>query len=693
MKIAAIYKHLKWLGLYFLCTVLVIILALKVQQQWYGHEYQALRKTALSNAAKIIINNPDYVYDLSGSESFGEGNSMNLFDENCDPKNNSNILPITHPLPVKAQQIYFPKGRGLRIVVDLQARHQLTELYWYDRSLQKDTVWLFTGTPKQWQQKLQYITQGTAQGWGWKSMVIKDTSRFLQIQFNHPGAILTSLVVYGKPLEKRSTTLSGANTTVTTIPKTLREFAGTNSYDCVQPTLLQPFRFTRLYQQLRWYDADTVHNYPNNEISLNIFNVPTQQQLRNWGDSLKKLNNSFWISMYGIPEHLLKHGYKEKSKPVTVPGMDTENPLSYARHANVYWNLAAVFGTQKVDTTLLKVKERPRYSGLNLLRLYENGNEEDAYWTNDYWNPVEYFAVSSADYDGHEGKLGFLHGIKNADSNALLITSGMVQLDTNRIKTLKFLCEQLRNDQQFIWQGGVQYHYYCNVGIGKNGMPIAGITPEEDRLREKLARVKAFHKRILPGVPVILGENGYDRNQQSWQRTPLLPEQDAETSQAVLQIRSLMAAFFSGIDRYNQYMIRNATDNENATGAYATSGMIGGPGQQKIYKNWYYWKNFIDVLGDYMPDSIINETGDIWVYRLKKRLNSNNKAYFIIAPFLRTNITKKYILNLQNTKNQIFSELKLFQKDIEKQLLLIKNNQLEIVVGLFPMVIISEETH
>ena len=90
--------------------------------------------------------------------------------------------------------------------------------------------------------------------------------------------------------------------------------------------------------------------------------------------------------------------------------------------------------------------------------------------------------------------------------------SGMVQPDTNRVRTLKFLCEQLRTDRKFIWEGGVQYHYYCSDSKSITQQATRGISPEEDHLREKLARVKAFQDRLLPGVPVILGENGYDRN-------------------------------------------------------------------------------------------------------------------------------------------------------------------------------------
>ena len=72
-------------------------------------------------------------------------------------------------------------------------------------------------------------------------------------------------------------------------------------------------------------------------------------------------------------------------------------------------------------------------------------------------------------------RLGNKCGIKNADPSALLMTAGLINLDTNRIRVYKFLCNTLRKDKYFIWSGGIQYHHYSN----KKGH---GITPEEDSL-------------------------------------------------------------------------------------------------------------------------------------------------------------------------------------------------------------------
>jgi hypothetical protein len=443
-----------------------------------------------------------------------------------------------------------------------------------------------------------------------------------------------------------------------------------------------------------YYDTDTVNAYPNNKISVNAPGLPAQQQLRFYADSLRRLGNHLWMSVRGMPKYLGQKGFNEKDKPVTSPGMDTEDPLSYGRHAKTYWNMAALFGKTKVDTNLIDVNDMPRFSGLGLMDRFENGNEEDGYWTPYYWTPMDYFAVSSADYDGHEGRLGNKHGLNKADSACKLMTSGMIQLDTNRVKTLYFLCRQLRKDKKFIWEGGVQYHYYSNAVPNNLQPPIRGISPEEDHLRQKLAKLRAFHDRLLPGIPLILGENGYDRNQHSWQRTPMLPGYNEGQSQGIMCIRSLMAAFMAGFDGYNQYMMRNATNDENAPGPYATSGMIGGPANNIniIYPVWYYWSTFINQLGDYQPDAVVTETGRVWIYRLQHRSNPGKKAFVLFSPTTNGSLLKNFSFKLKSDNNQSFTITRLIDNSVSGAVQpgKIINNTVQLDIGESPVILVMD---
>ena len=649
---------------------------------WNRHQLPPNVHTAVSAAPKITSITRDDVYDLSGSEAGGMGDAMKLFDENCDPKKDPSSNPATQPLPTIAPDKYF-KHHGLRIVVDLQGTYDLKELYWYEKGLEADSVWLYTGDMHHWTEAVAYQTTGMQAGWGWKIFNLHANSRYVMICFKSSKAVLTEMALYGNLIQqtaKPTAILSNKP------PATLQQFAGTNSFSFVDTKLLQPFHQIRMYQLLSWYDTDTVHAYPNNQLSLPF-------PMKEYADSIRQHGSHLWLSVRGIPLLFDKKGWNEKDKPVTTPGMNTEDPLSYGRHARTFWNLAAMFGKTAVDTSLIALRDATKFSGLGAMERFENGNEEDGWWTDYYWTPVDYFALSSADYDGHEGILGKQHGIKNADTNSTLMMSGMVQLDTNRTRTLKFLCEQLRSDKKFIWEGGVQYHYYSTDSKNISQFPTKGASPEADHLREKLAKVKAFHNRLLPGIPVILGENGYDRNQQSRQRTPLLPGYNELQSQGIMVVRTLIAAFMSGLDGYNQYMMRDATNDENATGPYATSGMIGGPDGCIIFPVWYYWSTVINRLGNYTPKAIISEAGDVWVYQLQHSRQPDSVAYFLVSPTTNGTVIKNFRLNGRFKPGQAFEQIQLADKSINGQFTAGKsgNGFIEVTVGESPVLVITKQ--
>ncbi|HSC37680.1 MAG TPA: hypothetical protein VLD19_07415, partial [Chitinophagaceae bacterium] len=607
----------------------------------------------VSASPRIATITRDFVYDLSGSEASGLGDAMKLFDENCDPKNDPSCSPVTQPLPVKDPDKFFVAGKGLRIVVDLQAHYALDELYWYDKSPESDSIWLYTGDMQHWKPALVYRSAGSPGGWGWKTFRLQAGSRYVMIRFNSKKSVLTEMVLYGRREEEKKVDRDRREVYGRPLARpSLREFAGTNAYDFVPPYLLASFHDTRVYQFLKWYDADTVHPYPHNRLSL-PWGLPA------FADSLQRQGNHCWMSIRGIPAWMEKKGMNERDKPVTRLGMDTEDPLSYGRHARSFWTLAALFGHTRVDTSRIELSGSVPFSGAGLMDRFENGNEEDGWWSNYYWNPMDYFALSSADYDGHEGRLGPGHGLKKADTASRLIMSGLVQTDTSRVRTLAFLCAQLRDDHRFVWEGGVQYHYYSTDSKSINQMPTRGISPEEDRLREKLARVRAFHDRLLPGVPLILGENGYDRNQTSRQRTPLLPGHNEAQSQGIMVLRSMMAVFMAGFDGYNQYMMRDATNDPLAPGPYASSGMLGGPQTNTVFPAWHYWNTAIQMLGKYRADSVISESEPVWVYRLRHRDYPDSLAYYLVSPTTSGVIIKNYRLFTGLADNQLFKAVKL----------------------------------
>lgn len=585
------------------------------------------------------------VYDLSGYQGVSGGSPFDLFDEadHSDPLDAAADKPVTNPHPVRNTENYF-RDKGSRIVTDLRVPYKLSDIYLFDRAHSTDTVWVYTGTPQHWKLQATLITKGDPGRWGWRKLSVNDESRFVMFRFNSTEADITEAAMYGCPqapvpgAPAPSMAYKGPRLPA----KTMREFLGVNCYNETPMKWVKPFYMTRMYVYVSSnVDDDTVHAYPNMKFNIaptGWWNNGTNDYYL-FADSVNLIGNKIWYAYMGVPKYLEQKGYDANNRPVTRPGMDTENPLSYGRHASMFWNMAAAYGATRADTHQLQVWNPHRFSGRNIMNLYENGNEIDAWWVGDkYCNPMEYFALSSADYDGHEGKLGPRHGIKQADRNSELMMSGIAGLDTNRVRVLKFLCNTLRSDGQFLWKGGIQYHHYSVNGKAKYVCDqffnsTGGITPEEDSLRQQLSVVREATYRIQPDVECILGEWGYDKSRSSKVSAPLVPGYSQSQSQGIMLLRGINATAFSGFDRLILYWLKDV-DGENSNTLYLTSGMVKqeGDNQYKPYPAWFYISTLVNRLADYVPDRIVSEKGNVWIYKYRNKTSPGAVAYFVYCP-------------------------------------------------------------
>ncbi len=604
--------------------------------------------------SKITAIYKENVYDLSGYADEGAGDPFNLFDENAfvDPRSDesrsSNYIPVTDPQPHNHADIYFAGKRGNRIVADLQIDYDLSDVYIYDKALASDSVWIYTGDMLHWKLKSAFLTKGLVGLAGWRKFSLNDHSQYVMIQFAAQTPSITEMVLYGKPKGRIPSAPSLKYTGPLLSKKPMKEFLGANYYNEIDMKWVRPFHYSRLYCYTANFDNDTVHAYPDakyNAVYFGYWNGAINDYYLYVEKLKKELNGVAWYTPQGLPAWMSRNGYADKGRGVTKLGMDTEDPLSYARHANLFWNIAAFMGSTKVDTNLLSISNNPRSSGRGSLHLLENGNEDDATWVgNKYCNPVEYFAQSSADYDGHENALGKKCGIKNADTNSKLMMSGLIELDTNHVKVYKFLCNTLRKDKAFLWDGGIQYHHYSQKNLQY------AISPEEDSLRWRLSKVRDATYRIEPGVPCILGENGYDKNQKSRQGTPIIPGLSADQSQGIFILRSINATAFSGFDAYILYWLQDYED-ETSPNVYLTSGVIkaNADGSIKPYAGWFYISAFENRLAEYVPDKIINETGNVWVYKYRNQSSPDSVAYFVYCPTRNGTKVDNYKLNVGKT--------------------------------------------
>src|SRR3569832_2056970 len=211
------------------------------------------------------------------------------------------------------------------------------------------------------------------------------------------------------------------------------------------------------------------------------------------------------------------------SCPFPASRGDPTMPASYVAHASFLYQYAARYGAAAVPTSNLQLAAgQSARTGLGVLRYYEDGNEPDANWVNadgsPLFSPAAAAAMSSADYDGDQGRLGATFGIKNADPNGKLVMAGLAGAGASS--------DWLTNVTTYLdgmraWaaahRGGsfpadvINVHDYC-FGPDPFGTtnPRPGLAPEACGLAGAVAGVVAYRDQHLPGKEVWLTEFGYD---------------------------------------------------------------------------------------------------------------------------------------------------------------------------------------
>ena len=285
---------------------------------------------------------------------------------------------------------------------------------------------------------------------------------------------------------------------------------------------------------------------------------------------------------------------------------------------------AARYGSTAVPDANLKLAVgQPRRSGLGLLHYFENWNEEDGWWggREAYFQPEEFAAMCSADYDGDLGRMGKTIGIKNADPSAKLVLGGLAGLNLDYIKTMKAWTDTHRAGS---FPGDViNFHHYNNTG-GEQQLGQCGISPEAGQLREKAAVLVNYCRRYLPGKEVWMTEFGYDTNPKSPQRAPVIANYSQEEVQGQWLVRSYLALAAAGIDRAAMYMLRdvNAADATQ----FSSSGLTSSKETGWIPKpSWFYLHTLHDQLtGTRFLKEMPSGNAKVKIYRFREAQHGND---------------------------------------------------------------------
>jgi hypothetical protein len=569
-----------------------------------------------------------------------QGDAGMLVDEQAlagDPAGGTGGAPVTK-FNVGSSW-YYPA----RAIIDLGALHDITKISFYD-SNGVGNVTVSKGTPFNW---TALFTDGQTLYNSWKTytMPAGTQTRYLQISIASGAAIPTEFVVYGTPL---GTPVAPPNPTPQT-PPVFEQFLGANGFIDDPIGRLEAVGYIREYHNWTWDEGNggTYPGYPGN---LNGFN-PSYSG--NWNFD-RYYAGLLRLGSFVVPA--IKEGVAWLGTPNTHykpilwnSGRDPEVPASYVEHADHLYQYAARYGAAAVSDSLLKLKAgQPRITGVNSLGYYENWNEQDKWWEglDSYFSPYTYAAMSSADYDGHQGTMGATIGLKNADPNGKLVMSGLAKLNLDYIKAMKLWCDYKRGGS-FPWKV-INFHQYCNDAGGQGGTPTIGVSPETDNLKGRMETIRDYRDRYLPGVELWLSEFGYDTNASSPQRAPAIGTFSAEEVQGQWLVRSYLALVAAGVDRAAMFMSRNS--NDAGTGKFETSGLTSTGAAGFVPKiSWYYvytLKNRLKGLR-YAAEQSSGNT-NVKIYQFKDA-GGAIKAYAVWCPTSNQTTVANYVLTLQGS--------------------------------------------
>ena len=296
-------------------------------------------------------------------------------------------------------------------------------------------------------------------------------------------------------------------------------------------------------------------------------------------------------------------GRDRNEKPV-MKNADTTNPESYDIHANYLYNYAARYGHTVVDKSKLNLDPNDVYkSSLGYITYYEDWNEPDKTWLGPdaQFNSTELAAMLSADYDGHNGRLGNVYGIKQADPKSKLVMGGMAGGSTmvQWLTDIKAWSEKYRTDKSLPLDV-INYHQYTGTH-----------SPENSTFVEDAKKIIDWRNNNAPGKEIWITEFGWDTNTGSTKHAA-----PSEDSQRDWIIREYLIGDRIGLDRMIVFDALNDGPSSDTT-QYSTSGLATKGSEGAVKKSsWYGVNTAKNVLKGYTFNRVIEESS-VYIYEYK----------------------------------------------------------------------------
>ncbi len=528
--------------------------------------------------------------------------------------------------------------------IDLGANYIITGICFLDTN-GVQTWNIQDGEPFHWNDLNSFETDAY-QTWRGLQFENPRETRYLRFSTSAGDSGVSELAIYGYQVSELSDEQKAFNApSPATLPKTdltAGQKIGFNAFIDDPMTAIMAGGNVREYHNFNWlYDE-------NGKVK---FSQGTWGDMDSYYSAMKAQNISI------IPCFQGGSTYVSGEKPPEIPvpkNADTENPESYALHAQAFYQVAARYGSNSnIDPSTLNVSElsEPK-TGLNLLNTLENSNEPNKTWSGkaNYFSPFEMAAMCSADYDGHEGTIPNA-GVKTADPNFKLAIGGML----NTASLLEYL------DEMKLWFSYHRTDKKFAVDVLNVHMGAETYNPEDSAFIERVKQIQNWIDENAPDTELWISEFEVPMGDCE---TENLDNHDNDLYQlryAQRVARTYLMSIGAGVDRMTKFQLR-----DEGEGVYYNSGLTTGKGEWSKKLAWYYTAGMTSMLknADFIKD---NSTDTVKDYIFKDR-KTGDEIHCLWSPTSEDKVIKNYSLNAGNFGYAYLTELGTYAEGVTSEL-------------------------
>lgn len=349
----------------------------------------------------------------------------------------------------------------------------------------------------------------------WVTYANTGTYRWITFTYLSPNSTFPpEIEIYGSPLSTLQS-IAPVSFTADTLKGTQ---LGTNSYNWVTNETPRSMNWYRNYTEMKWV-ATTTGPF---EDSL-MFNRGQGDFNDYIMDSIKRKGFTQMLCIQDGPRHFNNVTSTTGDSRYRAHAYDADPyaPLSYLRYAKVITQYVYRYGSIPTVDSNLKLYSwtrsngyfvQSRVSGLDLVKYYELGNEEDKWWEGmpGRYDAFQYAALLSMCWDGHEGLVPGV-GMKVADPNSKLVAAGLAANNWKYYALMHQWFIDNRTDDRFCVDM-INFHTYPSNGLDGQFSGDRAKSPEWYKFGSVCKEFVAHCKRFAPTIPVAISEWGFETN-------------------------------------------------------------------------------------------------------------------------------------------------------------------------------------